>query len=278
MEVIEIGVDWLRLTTHDYDVAVKLENIAERAWLDECARRATRKQRSMLGYDGWGCEHIFFGSRADGWLLQITGAVADDYYAESLGIGANCTRIDLQVTCRLFEDNINYGKHQLELMELERSLGRCSSTTKPKLIDGRGLDGDTVQLGKRVSDKFGRLYDKYRQSLEDIYYRCWRYEVEYKGEVAKSVYAALEKSPSKTRIRDIVCSQWNDWGFGVFDVQWSYYKPHEYRRSSYETEKMLNWLAKQVAPSIKKARSNGVGVDEILAVLGLIDIDTDNEL
>lgn len=268
--IVEIGCDWLRFTTPDITVAAKMETIAETAWLDEFAQKGKRKNKSMLGYDGWGSEHLFFGSRNDGWFIQLTSSLAHSYMDDLLQLDANCTRIDLQFVVKHDYDNHSFGKTELLIAEEMRETGECESKAGLLLIDGRGKTGDTVQIGKRVSDKFGRLYDKWRESGEDVYENCWRYEVEYKGDVARFIAASLRRNSGTNAILGIVCTQYHNWGFSMNKYTYRDAELYSYKRSRYDSDKTVDWLAKQVNPSVQKLLSVGYTRDELMTILGLV--------
>jgi len=269
MELVEYGVDFIRVTTSDELVAIPLRDVFEAAWLDEWIKGANRKPRSMLGYDGEGWEHGFMGQRNDGWMLQLSGGISHDYARKILIRDVNCTRIDLQLTFKLDIDNPGFGKTELEKAEGRKWRGEVHQGTNFILIDGRGKKGDTVQIGARSSENYGRLYDKARESGEDIYEQCWRYEVEYKGDAARYHAKALAQNIDRKTIAGILKSRFSDWGFST---DWFDALPIggvQYKRSSYDKDRILSWLAKQVNPSIQKLLQNGTGLDELGAVLGL---------
>lgn len=269
MELIEYGVDFIRVTFSDIMLFNPLNSIFEAAWLDEWVRGATRKNRSMLGYDGSGWEHGFFGERADGFMLQLSGAISHDYARQILLRDVNCTRIDIQHTYRLDIDDAGYGKTELEKAEERRRSGEAHAAPRLLLIDGRGQTGDTVQCGARASENFGRIYDKGRESGQDIYERCWRYEVEYKGTAARHAAALIAKNFSRETIAGLLAGRFGIWGFDTDIFDSVPLNGVQYRRSVYDKDRLLSWLAKQVQPSIQKLLSNGTGLDELGAVLGL---------
>lgn len=271
MVIIEQGCDWLRGTTSDSNKYMSMLALFEAAYIDDAARGAVRRSRSMLGYDGESFEHGFIGSRNDGYMLQISGGLADEYLRQFLALDLNITRIDVQCTIQFEEYLGGYGKQELVNAEANRVQNPQEySKAKLRLLDGRG-EGDTVQVGRRVSDKWGRLYDKEKESGQDIYERCWRYEIEYKGEPAKHVAALIRKNCRPEVLGSIVATQFAKWGFDVSSLTTSRVQLFEYRRSSYDKDRTLSWFAKQVAPAVSKLLRSGVQLSEILTCLGLTE-------
>lgn len=269
MVVIESACDWIRITDSDFAKFYLYESIFEAAWLDAFAGGGKKQNRSMLGYDGQGFEHGFLGQRNDGFMIQITGAAANDYLHRLLSFDGNVTRIDVQVTVRTESYDGEYGKRALYEAERRRAEGGTHySKSRMRLIDGRG-EGDTVQIGRRVSEKWGRLYDKQKESCQDIYFNSWRYEIEYKGNPAKFVAALLRKQDIATTVRQVIRQQYQVWGFAMDWLESVEIDLYKYRRSTYDKDRVLSWLAKQVNPSIQKLLQNGVCLQEITLALGL---------
>lgn len=53
---------------------------------------------------------------------------------------------------------------------------------------------ETLYLGKRVSDRFGRIYDKFAESGLRCYQGCLRYELELKNDIARHTALMLDAS------------------------------------------------------------------------------------
>jgi DNA relaxase NicK len=68
--------------------------------------------------------------------------------------------------------------------------------------------GDTLYVGSRASDQLGRLYDKGRQSGEDAYKDCWRWEVQYRRGPAMSVVRALLQTECEASAIAATVARW----------------------------------------------------------------------
>lgn len=123
--------------------------------------------------------------------------------------------------------------------------------------DGDG-DGDTLFFGSRESGRHGRLYDKEMESLDPAYANCWRYEVEYKGDVSPVVYAHLSGAQSLTEAAfQILVGQFAEWNAPL--PLRSLPPGLVLRVPSEETtlERQERWLLAQVLPTLARLVDEG---------------------
>jgi hypothetical protein len=144
--------------------------------------------------------------------------------------------------------------------------------------------GQTCYVGSRVSDQFGRLYDKGAESEEEASVDpgwVWRYEVEFKSYRAKKLAkqmeasAKLEKHVVSSKIGELV-SMWfrgrgivpiyNALGAGVSWVT-------ELEARMTDDEASLNWLTVQVRPSVERLLERGRQA-EVFEALGIHIVPT----
>lgn len=268
-ELIEAGVDWLRVTTDNNRIASGLA----RVWSDVCSMNVEDggilSDGGMLGYTGTKVNGQFFGSRADGTMLNLSGNVPSSVVRRVLATGAKCTRVDLQVTVRTSQYTASYAEQAVDAAFAARAEMENRNWAKIRLLKGYG-EGDTAKIGSRTSGKYGRLYDKEKQSHDDRYERCWRYEVEYKDELAPLVALQLQASHDIIGFAiGMVRAQFIDWAFNEpFPSSIAVVPPRPSARAS-DTQKTLDWLCIQVRPSIGKLLDAGMERDTILEVLGL---------
>jgi hypothetical protein len=148
--------------------------------------------------------------------------------------------------------------------------------------------GDTARIGSRKSNYHGRIYDKYRESGEEQYRNCWRYEVECKGDAAR--VAARLVSTMDNHPAPIAASVFRWYAARGVQCRFAPDAPGELSpigRPETDAEGQLRWLARGVAPVVKRllalypesdlygvlfkgmdpslARQKGGGEDEILA-------------
>ena len=182
-----VASDYLTLSTFDveaYTWAVRLI----RGYTPEDERKVGR----WLQYEGLAGDGYFVGAgdQAGGrhYVVRLSGSVAHSFLAVALRQGAmlarfKCTRFDVQYTrpeapsVRLEE----VGK-LLEAADWSHHKGK-----KPKIEWWHNAEGyDTLYIGSRSSVRLQRIYVKPVDGRD-----CLRWEVEYKGELAGKLFAAV---------------------------------------------------------------------------------------
>jgi len=99
-------------------------------------------------------------------------------------LGARCSRIDICVD-DFSKQYFTYESLCASIEDKNFTGARLDNTSRH--VDGNG--GWLVSLGSRGSDKYGRWYNKSVESKGEI--DSHRYEVEYKGDFAKSIFEAF---------------------------------------------------------------------------------------
>jgi hypothetical protein len=147
-------------------------------------------------------------------------------------------------------------------LRLERSFGR----------------GDTLYVGSRVSNYYGRVYDKHRESGDEQFRRCWRYEIECKGDGAQQARKAVNAA---TDVQASSAALVHDWfsnrGCSVrFRPQLAdHLAPVGAHHSDLDT--WLTWLLQGVRPVVQRCllyvpRET---IESILFAPGVIESDQD---
>lgn len=268
-KIISAGCDWLTVTTGDEVVMGQLGAVWWQVMVDALADAGIITDTRWLGYDGQMVNGQFYGERGDGRILKLTGKYANLFAQAALKTTAHCTRIDFQVTEQLECYDALYGENQRQVALSERATMEGRRWPKIKRRDEDG-DGDTITTGARSSDKFGRLYDKERESGDDEYKRCWRWEVEYKGPHAVAYAQGLQNSDDVARYsRAAVYSQYKEWGFDLPFTGGSAFDVYSPVRVTGDIEKTIDWLTVQVAPSVRKLLEKGVSRETFVALFGL---------
>src|SRR5687767_13499902 len=158
-KLIECGVDWLRVTTAETRCQSELSKMWEQLCQEQLGSGGIITEASRLGYTGTSVNGCFFGSRADGAMLDLPGHIASEWWPAVLGTSANVTRLDLQCTIQTDEYEVDYGGTMAQYaMQARAHLeGRNWAAVRHLQAFGKG---DTVTVGSRTSEKYGRIYDK----------------------------------------------------------------------------------------------------------------------
>lgn len=200
--------------------------------------------------------------------MRLSGSLAHQHWRTFLAKADNCSRFDIECTVRYDID-----PHKVIRRHL-REARRFQASHKRAHFVGHYSANDlseTVYLNKRISDRFGRIYDKGRESGLDHFRNAVRYEVEFKGKTAWAVAqnAAAEDFKSAWD-RDRVAQFLKARGLSL-PRRWEHRHHSDGTRSSRDSDKTLAWLKKCVRPCIISGDRIGRR-QEFIEALGLSDL------
>lgn len=187
-KLVDIGIDWLTLTTKDprryTDWLAAFEFVATQ----EQARGHKWAKARLLGYEGESCGHAFVGRRDDGAMCRLTSAAAEEYGMQFEPDACHCTRIDLQATARM-----NEPRPEMIKSLYERAKAHKGSNGRPPLVSRieTNQGGATLYIGARSSMRYGRIYDKGVEMGTEAPGVLLRWEVEIKDTFADQAVAML---------------------------------------------------------------------------------------
>jgi hypothetical protein len=220
------------------------------------------------GFSGWTTGHVDLGARWDCCIVRLHSHVAQESWWDVFQESTNTSRLDLQVTARF------------PAMDPAKVVGQCWRRVRRCKAFGKGQQwhhhcdsskGDSLELGRRVSERFGRIYDKQRESGLDHYDKCVRFELEAKGRCALRYVNALHgQTASYDAIRGLVRSYFQDRGLELeleatcSDLVGGWRQPAD-------IDRWLRWAAIGVRPRVQRAIACGK-LDMLLDVLGLRDV------
>lgn len=153
----------------------------------------SRRLARILGYLGLRSGSVFSGARADGSIMQASGALAADAFLLLWPSEARCTRIDIAVDVSYTECLPWVAEVTAHEAVEARNLEGFGKGKKVVLYSGFGA-GDTCYLGSRQSTRMLRVYDKGAESGLPEYQNTWRWEIEAKGQAARGYFAGLKVS------------------------------------------------------------------------------------
>jgi hypothetical protein len=256
-EVIECGIDYITLTAKTPHSIQKLKLWSDTQFFQQQRLGNKLKPSGPMGYDGFQCGPVFGGARVDGFMLRVSGPTAQQAFMDCCSNDVHTTRIDLQFTAR-----IKPFPEDLAIVLADQTI------ENRKTLDGKNWsklhlhktfgDGDTLNIGKRGCRQFGRVYNKYAESADSSYIDCWRFEVEYKQEMAPLVAAWCKTQEGLCQIGVRAYSQFLAWGVPLpvlFDGD--YIAPITIGKHKTDAERKMQWLHKQVAPTIRWLMANG---------------------
>jgi hypothetical protein len=252
-----MGVDYVTLTakTPASIGKLKMYGDAQVALLEREGFHV--KPSRPMGYDGWQVGPVFLGARFDGFMLRVSGQMAHEA-ARLWDEDIHCTRLDVQATLKHFPAWSPWGKISLGVAEAyQKANPRRGGYPHGRLEDGRGK-GDTVKVGSRTSDRYGRLYDKEKESLDPVYDGCWRYEVEYKGDYALLACRTLRASQFSAREAGrMALAEYKAWGYPIPETELQMCEPLAVDSPKSDVERRKAWLRRQVGPTILSLLAQG---------------------
>lgn len=254
IESIQSGIDWLSVT-------VPLDAPNAHRWKNRCTlvigriakQGYTLDTRKMQGYEGISAGNCFIGERPDGMLCQLTGSHANDYFSEVFNPYGRCPRLDIQFTVKFDEMPSNIAKKGYR--DAIRANDHLPKSRRRKTHIIIGSDGgDTLYIGSPSSEQRGRLYNKAVQSELPEYTRSWRYEVVFRNDLAYNCAKSLAQDGGERseHILAMVCAWYETRGLacGIYYRGAPIALPLQ-RALPTDVETKLNWLATQVAPTIR---------------------------
>lgn len=185
--------DYLTLTTfvnHDQ----LLQSIADLYPINHA------KEAKMGGYTGHQWEGLFFGvgkqRRKAHTMLRASGEGSETIFWRTRLVITRCTRLDLQITTylpKVYNARTTYDT--LSSLDVDWPGRRLT----PHLIQS-GDGFDTIYIGSRTSDRFGRIYVKADHKGRPAYLR---FEMELKGSIAQSARDAIaeQRATAKTILK-----------------------------------------------------------------------------
>lgn len=251
-EVHSSGIDYVTLTASSPRGIHILKEYADARFAFLERQGFHVKHSAPMGYSGWQVGPVFGGARQDGYMIRVSGQDAQEAFQACWCEYVNITRLDLQLTLRSYPGLPMWAKWSAYQIETLRSTSQQCNWAKPHYHDHFG-HGDTLNIGSRQSEKYGRLYDKEMESLDPDYERCWRYEVEYKGSSAQAYAKEMMDAQSiSQRAAQVVLGQFAAWCVPLPKVSLDKTDPLTIDKIESDVERKLNWLRKQVAPTVRK--------------------------
>lgn len=243
------NVDWITVTTREDFIAHEWQEIYQGQRQQVKAQKLlTREKRwKIMSYEGVGFDgsiRVGFSEKL-GWIV-IASSSSAEVWPFLIWPKSKVTRIDLAVTQSLL----------IEVEEVPRryyeALGEKDKATRNYALIQNTKKGQTLYVGSRRSEKFGRLYDKGAESGEALPGFRYRWEVEYKKPSSDELARAL--NALKERQAEVITAM----VFEFFDLRGV---PPLFPKSGHaislatktrvtSLDRKLNWIRSQVRPSI----------------------------
>jgi DNA relaxase NicK len=264
--ITNASVDWVTMTTTNDGIGA--------AWYTMYAKYRKMRQKEAdretpfsngyysgfrIGSMQWGYqEHL-------GYICIISGEDAERYWYTLSPTDARVTRLDL--CCDFMYQDLKY--LALELFEKASDQRKQEKPGLSLFIGPEG--GDTLYVGSRHSQQFGRLYDKGVESGTSPPGHYWRAEVEFKKPLSGLMAAELVQETGENRVQaiaDTVVNWFFDRDIKVLEdtVEGRRIQISVEQRIT-TAEKKLAWLRTQVQPTVRQLVSLGLGKEVAKSLL-----------
>lgn len=263
--VISSGPDWITATAKRGSKFVSMCDLGhEVLWQRKDAGRAT-SSASRMGFQGWSCDGFFYGVRDDLAICIASGPNTPTLVKPIIEVADNVSRLDLQVTVFAGAEQPN-----LAIEGYRRLTRQRTEAHRPGMVTLITSDpkGQTLNVNKRTSDSFGRLYDKASESDLGPPRSIWRAETEFKRSYAMDHALALRSAASiSSHTRTQVHRWWSRKGVDMpFAPDWSQLDVELSIKD--KNRDVLSWFERSVSITVARAvKLHGLSVT--VAALGL---------
>jgi hypothetical protein len=270
-QVYDVGIDYLTCVADNSETGEsELRTTAYRV-IDYARRNGWRvTPATNMGLNGWATDGLVVVSNWAKTIVRVSGEDAQNSWRGWQSLAHRVTRIDCQVSVTL--DEPLPGAFLSAYYQTQTPRGGKGRPAKARVIlNSRG--GDTLYLGSRQSDLYGRFYDKGVESKSALPGLYFRYETETKGNLVAPVLTALARTQSE-----------KDWIAGYvarffasrrLDTLETSAIPLENARvpAATSVDQSLLWLKTQVAPTVARLVRGG-HIAAVYRALGLADIES----
>jgi hypothetical protein len=217
------------------------------------------------GYYGWQCEGFFHGNREGGSMVIASGAVAHNVFRSVANVADHISRLDVQTTVTFPQDRPHLGVQAYSAL---KSGTPSKVKVKNVTLITSHPQGETVNIGKRSSDLYARLYDKATEAGMGEARSVWRYEVELKRRQAGTCAARLlADRPAEMVALSIVHDHFSARGVVPVFTPDPTFCPQKPMLTS-EPRNILTWFEQSLSISVARAIHRH-GLVRVLESLGL---------
>lgn len=267
-DVVNAGVDWMTATGRGRVARRQFDAVGESIIKDKTDAGVEVLPASVRDYSGYRVPGVFYGRRREDSIIVLTGAGAPPNWKRVAQSATNVSRLDLQVTVWTHGEQPALSRWYYQ--RVRRSKPKRGRPRSYSLIQTHP-HGDTLYVGKRTSDCFGRVYDYATAHSEAPPRTLWRYEVEFKRDLALRHSNALLAHDAPGGYAESVVGAW----YQTRDIYrtWCAGMSHHSDANAAERREtdQLQWFRDSLSKTVAKAiRSHGV--EAVLDALNLSHI------
>lgn len=268
VEWLDCGIDYITATATLQPKIKVLRDVGLELIESEASQGNSVRKWRGLGYAGTVCGSVSVGIGEQGSIVRLSSGVARDDWFSVFPWCTNVSRLDLQVTVRQGIDA------QTVLRNHWESAGRIRSQMKrppiAKLIsDHHGPQ--TLMLGSRQSDRYGRIYDKGLESGLPELQGAVRYELETKNAVALSLARYMAVKPSESARAIPLVLKWMQKRTDCLGLTYDSAVGAPSPRTTPRGHDRLRWVRNCVRPCVL-GLVRQTSLEQVLEALGLSEV------
>lgn len=255
--------DWLTRTFSDPKIRRFVQDDFQNSAAALLAEGHEAAAWSWMGYEGQSIGGLSWGQRHDTDILRASGGTAERMFDRFAHYQGNCSRLDVALTLQWPRPNMHVAS-----TTYSRIVGQ-SDASKRRLYSliTNTKGGETLYVGSRASDQFGRVYDKDAEQGRARIATCWRYEVEFKADRAARVLELLQDSRERGKMYlGVVRGFFEPRGVRLPPLGDDHEVKVEVLAPPRHVDAQLAWLRGQVAPVVGKLQRMGLEASVIEAL------------
>lgn len=256
-KLVDAGVDWITCTAKEVETCEEIVRIGQETLEHKEASGFFGRKQGFQGYLGYGVEGCFYGTRADGACLRVSGSTAHRLAGDIAQFPVHVSRLDLQLTVQFDGDESTQAEILVREYRREHR-GEAGATKRRSQHIDTGDDGSSANFGKRTAAWFGRVYDKSRESDGAYPVGTWRVESECKRKLGDACFDTLkEHGFSRESIIGLIKSQWRKRDLLIMVPSSLGVEEPIVPRVTTDVERKLAWLRKTVQPVVRELHQAG---------------------
>lgn len=264
-KILGSGIDWLSLRTSKFDESNSFHALAHEIFRKSKKQGEVVQESMRMGFAGKAVHGLFLGHRQNDSLLTLSSDVARVYGPIALRLGGVVARLDLQVT--IDQGNDRYNQAQ-EIFYRSKVMPFKEGRPRQLMLTQVHPQGDTLNLNKRTTDCYGRIYDYGVAHSVAEKHKIWRFEIELKRALAKTMAKTLGQSEDSEALIENLVHRW--YQARIPGVPWTprqYSWTHELKPDKRPRD-VLRWFEESLSVTVARAIKD-YGEERTLKALGL---------
>lgn len=203
--IVSSGLDWVTTFNADNFNIVMCGEYMEGLQEELKSRGHDISKGCRMGYVGWQSDGAFHGFNEKRTLAILTSDLAREFGVGLLRVSQQASRLDIQVT---IDASAERPVLSLNTYHFARQSGGGRGRPRELKLTQTHPQGDTLNVCKRTSDSYGRLYDWGAAHKMEEKHRLWRFEVETKRDYCRAVARNFVSDDVASAVSERIVFDW----------------------------------------------------------------------